>query len=310
VSNFIFVLFCLFPKLTGANFDRTSAIFRRFSQSTFLAYRSCASRQVVLVIRFMLRKRQGKTRKLGTFCPKVSAQQAKLYKALYDQLLPGEDVNMGDIAPTAHRLLYSTFTMRFGSSNRVESAFEQSLIFSILSPKPAHYLSANFLQQLFSRTQRTCFSTLFHAARLGGPDVDYVMVEYAEEDDEDRDGVDDGEEEEDEFECGAINDAEDEMMEMDFRGPGEGLDDAGGEQGALGIEDNTDMFELANGDGDGDDEGIFEIVPQSAEGDQILRCEYLVFGWLLHPQPDIDFSASSWTIAFGQSHRLTLFVPS
>jgi len=108
---------------------------------------------------------------------------------------------------------------------------------------------------------------------------------------------------------GEIDDAEDEMMEMDFRGPGEGLDDAGGEQGALEIETNTDMFELASGDGDGDDEGLFKIMPQSAEGDQILRCGYVVFAGNCVPRPDVDFSASSWTIAFGQSHRLTLFVP-
>jgi hypothetical protein len=111
------------------------------------------------------------------------------------------------------------------------------------------------------------------------------MVDYTEEDEVDEE--DDGEGEEDEFESdlanGEIEDAEDEMNEMDFQGPGEGL---GGpsEQGAVAITDDAAMFELAGADGDdlhsniatahplGDDEGMFEVVPQGKEGDQILRC--------------------------------------
>ena len=241
----------------------------------------------------MLWKRHGKTRKLGTFCPKVSAEQVELYKALYDLLLPGEEVNVADIAPTGHRLLYSTFTMHFSSRNQVDSAFEQSLIFSILSPKQGHYLSANVLQQLFSRTQRTCFSTFFHAARLGGCDVDYVMVEYAEEDNRDEEFHEDDDDGEVGSESGLadgeVDDMEDEIMEMDFRGPGEGLGDAS-EQAHLDTPDNTATFELTSGDHNRnddhleDDEDMFEIVPQSTAEDPILRCRLLYLGpWYCFP---------------------------
>jgi hypothetical protein len=299
--------------------NRTSASFRRFCKSTSLRYRSCASRQVVLVVRFMLWKREGKTHKLGTFCPKVTAEQVKLYKTLYEQLLPGEGVDMADIATTAHRILYSTFTMHFSSRNKVDSAYEQSLIFSIMSPKPGHYLSANVLQQLFARTQRTCFSTFFHTAWLGGPEVDYISVDYTEDvvdEEEDEEG------QEDEFESGLVDgeieDVEDEMNELDFQGPGEGL---GGlnEQDAAVIVDDTTMFELAGADGDdlhgnittarplddNDDEGMFEVVPQGKEGDQILRCvssstPCIVSMLTLTP-------AFSWTIASGHNPKPTRF---
>lgn len=186
----------------------------------------CVSQLVVLVIRFMLWKQEGKMWKLGGFCPKVSAEQIGLYKALYQLLLQGEDVTMDNIAPVSHQILYSTFTMHFSLHNKVDSAFEQSLIFSILLLKPGHYLPANVLQQSLACIQQTCFSTIFHTAWLGSPDINYRMVEHTEEQDVNDEGYDEGEDEDDELGSGLpgleIDDAKDENNEIDFQGPGLG----------------------------------------------------------------------------------------
>jgi hypothetical protein len=105
------------------------------------------------------------------------------------------------------------------------------------------------------------------------------MVEYAEEnngDEEDHKDDDGGEDEsESGLNGGEVDDMEDEIMEMDFQGPGEGLGDAS-KQARLETPDNTATFELTGGDRNGsddhfeDDEDMFEIVPQSTAGDPIL----------------------------------------
>ena len=115
------------------------------------------------------------------------------------------------------------------------------------------------------------------------------MVEYAEEDNRDEENNDDGEvRSESGLANGEVDNMEDEIMEMDFPGPGEGLGDAS-KQAHLEIPDNTTMFELTSGDHNSNndhlkDEDMFKIVPQSMTEDLILRCGLLYLGpWYCFP---------------------------
>ena len=109
----------------------------------------------------------------------MTKPQLGLFKELYHHLLAGEAVELDALGPTAHRVLLSSFTLSLNARNQVDSAVEQSMIFSLMAPTPGRFLSALSHTQLFARSQRTIFTTFFHTAWHGGPDCDFKLDDRA-----------------------------------------------------------------------------------------------------------------------------------
>ncbi|KIM73120.1 hypothetical protein PILCRDRAFT_733216 [Piloderma croceum F 1598] len=128
-----------------------------------------------MVIRYMLWRKHGKGDMFGNFKPKVTKPQQSLFRDLYNLLLKGADVELTSLAPLAHRILLSSFTLSLNARNQVDSAFEQFMIFAIMTPSLHTFLSALCHTQLFARTQRTIFSTFLHTAWHGGADTDFKL---------------------------------------------------------------------------------------------------------------------------------------
>jgi hypothetical protein len=123
------------------------------------------------MLQLKFRKHSG----LGSFKPKVTQVVFEEFKVLYGLLSQGEKVDTGSLATTAHRILFHTFTTRLSVSQQVDSALEQALIFSMLTPHAEQWLSAVCLTQLCSHMQRTIFSTFFHTAWMGGIDRAFTL---------------------------------------------------------------------------------------------------------------------------------------
>jgi hypothetical protein len=242
--------------------NSTHSKFRNLREHTFYPYRSCVFRYMALVVRYMLWKKQGKTTKLGKLRPKLTPGLVALFNCLYDVLLRGEDATIASIAPVAHKILYDTFTLRLDPCNPVDSAFEQSVAFSMLKPTVGQYLSANELTRYLSFIQRSAFSTLVHVARLGGPEVPYHLVE--------RDVIDGCWDEDD---CTSdVTDDEVEQEQLVFGQPGEGLGDSEDleaqlEDGETAINPVGDMTALASSS---ISEDTFEVTSQE-ESNPMLR---------------------------------------
>jgi hypothetical protein len=150
-----------------------------------------------MVIRFMLWKKHESTEGFGNFRPKLTREQFDLFKDLYSLLVQGSALQMAIVAPVAHRLIFSAYTLNMNARNKVDSALEQSLVFTTLTPVKGWYISALSTTQIFAHIQRTGFSALFHTAWHGGIDVDFVLENdmATEEHDDGGDGDGDGEDE-------------------------------------------------------------------------------------------------------------------
>jgi hypothetical protein len=161
VLHFECCCLCLF-------FIRSGAKFRRFQKRTFGKYRQPGTRMFTMVIRYLLLLKHRKTARLGKFKPKLTKVQYDLFVVL--------------IAPIAHRILFSVFTMSMDARTKVDSAMEQSLILTMMTPDQDQWLSAQCLTQLFAQTQRTIFSTIFHTAWHGGINADFNLEDRTGED--------------------------------------------------------------------------------------------------------------------------------
>jgi hypothetical protein len=187
----------------------------------------------MLVIRYMLWFRCGKTGNLGTFRPKCSKAQQELFKELYDVLLAGEGEGGWDLAPILcliHRIMVLVLTTSTSVKEKIATVLEQGLLLSSLTQN-GNYRSANQLTQSCSQIQRTFLSTITHAAFLGGFEKDYILQEY---DTLDSGNVGENGEPVDEVADGAeAADAEDDEKELEYHPPGAGLngvDEGGGSE--------------------------------------------------------------------------------
>jgi hypothetical protein len=149
--------------------------FRRSVDGTFRNYRQPLTKFCAMVIRYMLLRKHGKGNMFGNFKPKVTKPQQSLFKDFYNLLLKGADVELTSLAPLAHRILLSSFTLSLNARNQVDSGFEQFMIFAIMTPSLHTFLSALCHTQLFAQTQRTIFSTFLHTAWHGGADADFKL---------------------------------------------------------------------------------------------------------------------------------------
>ena len=117
-----------------------------------------------------------KTGGIGSFKPKLTQTVLEEFKVLYGLLSQGEEVDTGSLATTAHRILFLTFTTSMDIRQPVDSALEQSIIFSMLTPHRDQWLSAACLTCICAQVQRTIFSTIFHTAWMGGIDGTFTLT--------------------------------------------------------------------------------------------------------------------------------------
>jgi hypothetical protein len=147
-----------------------------------------------VVIRFMLWRKHESIEGFGNFRPKLTREQFSLFRDLYSFLVRGSALEIAVLAPIAHRIVFSAYTQNMNVRNKVDSALEQSLVFTTLTPVQGRYISALSTTQMFAHIQRIGFSAFFHTAWHGGIDVDFVLERHIDtEEDEERD--DEGDEE-------------------------------------------------------------------------------------------------------------------
>ena len=141
-----------------------------------LNYRQPGIRFFAMLTRVHLWRRSGLKDTLGNFKPKLSPIQLDLFRQFYRLLLEGKG---GDpsIIIVAHKLLHSAFKLSLDSRSKVDSAFEQSLIFTIMTPVRDQFISPTAHTQLCAQTQRTIFTTFFHTAWHGGPNSDFKFID-------------------------------------------------------------------------------------------------------------------------------------
>jgi hypothetical protein len=147
-----------------------------------------------VVIRFMLWRKHESIEGFGNFRPKLTREQFSLFRDLYSFLVRGSALEIAVLAPIAHRIVFSAYTQNMNVRNKVDSALEQSLVFTTLTPVKGWYISALSTTQIFAHIQRIGFSAFFHTAWHGGIDVDFVLERHIDtEEDEERDGEGDEE---------------------------------------------------------------------------------------------------------------------
>jgi hypothetical protein len=145
-----------------------------------------------MVTRFMLWKKHDAIENFGNFRPKLTRGQLELFKDLYSLLNQGSAVEMAILAPVAHRIIFSAYTLKMNGRKKVDSAIEQFLILAVLTPVKGWYISPRATTQLFAHIQRVGFSALFHTAWHGGIDVDFVLENDNAADEEHDDGGEEG----------------------------------------------------------------------------------------------------------------------
>jgi hypothetical protein len=136
----------------------------------------------------MLWKKHEQVEGLGNFRPKLSREQFDLFRDLYSLLVRGPALEIATLAPIAHRIVFSAYTLNMNVRNKVDSALEQSIIFTTLTPVKGWYISALSTTQIFAHIQRIGFSALFHTAWLGGIDADFALESQVDTEEEDQDG--------------------------------------------------------------------------------------------------------------------------
>ena len=229
-----------------------------------------------MVIRFMLWKKHESTEGFGNFRPKLTREQFDLFKDLYSLLVRGPALEVGILAPIAHRIIFSAYTLNMNPRNKVDSALEQSLIFTTLTPVKGWYISVLSTTQIFAHIQRIGFSALFHTAWLGGIAVDFMLENYMDtEEDQDQDG--EGGEGDSPDETGdelvkEVEEVQDGLELHNFKGPN-------AVERTAHREWSLDEFDTAGEATDGpqsDDLGI-EILEDRQDDDPMLRYDSLAF---------------------------------
>jgi hypothetical protein len=231
-----------------------------------------------MVIRFMLWKKYDSMEGFGHFRPKLTPEQLDLFKDLYSLLVRGPALEVGILAPTAHRIIFSAYTLNMNARNKVDSALEQSLIFTTLTPVKGWYISVLSTTQLFAHIQRIGFSALFHTAWHGGIEVDFVLESHMPvdaEEDQDQDG-EGGEERDSPDETGddlarEVEEVQDGLELHDFKGPN-------AVERTAPREWSLDDFDTAGEatDEQSDDLGV-EILEDRQDEDPMLRSDSFVF---------------------------------
>jgi hypothetical protein len=142
-----------------------------------------------LVIRYMLWKKCEQAEGFGNFRPKLSREQFDLFRDLYSLLVQGPALEIATLAPIAHRIVFSAYTLTMNVRNKVDSALEQSIIFTTLTPVKGWYISVLSTTQIFAHIQRIGFSAFFHTAWHGGVGTGFALESQIDTDeDEDKDG--------------------------------------------------------------------------------------------------------------------------
>jgi hypothetical protein len=230
-----------------------------------------------MVIRFMLWKKHESIEGFGNFRPKLTREQFDLFKDLYSLLVRGPALDVGILAPIAHRIIFSAYTLNMNARNKVDSALEQSLIFTILTPVKGWYISTLSTTQIFAHIQRIGFSALFHTAWHGGIDIDFVLESHMDaEEHQDQDG-EAGEEGYSPDETGddlakEVEEVQDGLELHNFKGPNAG-------ERIVHREWSLDDFDTAGEATDepqSDNMGM-EILEDRQHEDPMLRYDSLVF---------------------------------
>ena len=107
------------------------------------------------------RARFGK--QLKNFNVKVTEEQKPPIKTFYSMLRKGSDLDL-EVLAVAHRLLLSMFTLSLSCYNKVDSAFEQAMVFTIMTNQRGEYIICNAHTQLCAHAQRTIFTSFIHTA--------------------------------------------------------------------------------------------------------------------------------------------------
>jgi hypothetical protein len=170
---------------------------------------------------------------LGKFKPRLLPDQLPLFVALYELLKRGTSLEMNDIAPVVHRIIFSMSTSSLDPRVKVDSAVEQSIVLTMTTTIPGLWLSSPALTQLFARWQRVIFSTLFHNGWLGGTERDFALDHHVDtsaeeivdsevdEDSDEEDNIEDSDEEDNieernDFEL-ETQDVEEDLRLYDFK---------------------------------------------------------------------------------------------
>jgi hypothetical protein len=147
-----------------------------------------------MVIRYILWRKHESILGFGNFRPKLTREQFDLFRELYSLLVRGLKLEIAILAPIAHRIVFSAYTLNMNVRNKVDSALEQSLVFTTLTPVKGLYISALSTTQIFAHIQRIGFSAFFHTAWHGGIDVDFVLESRMDtEEEQERNGEGDEE---------------------------------------------------------------------------------------------------------------------
>jgi hypothetical protein len=137
----------------------------------------------------MLWKKHEQIEGFGNFRPKLTRDQLDLFRDLYSLLVRGPTLEISTLAPIAHRIVFSAYTLNMNVRNKVDSALEQSIIFTTLTPVKGWYISVLSTTQIFAHIQRIGFSALFHTAWHGGISVDFALESRIDTGAGDQDGA-------------------------------------------------------------------------------------------------------------------------
>lgn len=118
-----------------------------------------------MVSQWFMAKKAGVKNQWRRFTPKCILHQKELFEEkLYPLLYMGTELDMALAGPIIHKILFTFFLSLLNSQKQVASAFEQSLIFSMMMCSPGNFLSPLAFTQLLAHVQRTIFSVFLHAA--------------------------------------------------------------------------------------------------------------------------------------------------
>lgn len=237
-----------------------------------------------MLARNRLWRKAGFGKRLKNFSLKVTPEQKPLMKTFYNMLLRGSNLDV-EILAVAHRLLLSAFTLSLSSRNKVDSAFEQAMVFSIMTNQRGVYITPTAHTQLCAHAQRLIFTTFMNAAWHGGEEYDFKLDERApkvkadQTNKTDTHGVTDVNE--DEEVCALAQETEDVADGSEFprfseetrESPADDGSDSDSDDGCEDAGVRDDQGEKAGGDNgkddsEGDDDG-YEVLVRGHE-DEIL----------------------------------------
>lgn len=186
------VTFCLIKFITITHFIlilySSGARFRNVQDATCFRYRYAALRLCTMVVRFRLLWKFGLNGPLGSFEPKLTQSQNRLFNKLYRTLLAGQDTKEEDLAPILHAIILESSRLSLSPVVKVDSAVDQSIIFQQLTNFKNRYISPGSTTQTFAAWHRTIFSSFWHDSRLNGglyelpntgPDAEDAVLDQA-----------------------------------------------------------------------------------------------------------------------------------